>query len=170
MSAPAPLGTPGESAVPAPAPDRALRFIAAYKFCKAALLVAIGLGSLRLLNPEVAAWADRWAAALALRHDRRLLGQLIAMVAGLSPHRLEALALGAFTIALLFITEGVGLWMGKRWAEYLTVIATTLFVPVEIFQLVRLVTATRLAALVINLVVVAFLVYRLRRSESPQPA
>ena len=73
MSAPAPLGTPGESAVPAPAPDRALRFIAAYKFCKAALLVAIGLGSLRLLNPEVAAWADRWAAALALRHDRRLL-------------------------------------------------------------------------------------------------
>lgn len=148
--------------------DRALRLIAAYKFCKAVLLVAIGLGSLRLLNPEVAAWADRWAAALALRHDRRLLGQLIAVVSGLSPHRLEALALGAFTFALLFITEGVGLWMGKRWAEYLTVIATTLFVPVEIVQLVRSVTATRLAALLINLVVVTFLVYRLRRSESPQ--
>jgi uncharacterized membrane protein (DUF2068 family) len=60
--------------------------------------------------------------------------------------------------------------MGKRWAEYLTVIATTLFVPVEIVQLVRLVTATRLAALLINLAVVAFLVYRLRRSESRRPA
>jgi uncharacterized membrane protein (DUF2068 family) len=153
-----------------PGPDRALRLIAVYKFCKAALTVAIGLGTMRLLNPAVAAWADRWAAALALRHDRRLLGQLIAVVAGLSPHRLEELALGAFTIALLFITEGVGLWMGKRWAEYLTVIATTLFVPVEIVQLVRLVTATRLAALLINLAVVAFLVYRLRRSESRRPA
>jgi len=170
MSAPAPLGTPGESAASAPAPDRALRFIAAYKFCKAALMVAIGLGTLRLLKPEVAAWADRWAAALALRHDRRLLGQLIALVSGLSPRRLHALAIGAFAVALLFITEGVGLWMGKRWAEYLTVIATTLFVPFEIVQLARLVTVTRSAALLINLAVVAFLIYRLRRSESVRPA
>ncbi len=156
--------------VPGPRPDRALRLIAVYKFCKVALLVAIGLGTLRLLRPDVAAWADRWAAALALRHDRRLLGQLVAVVSGLSPRRLHALAIGAFIVALLFLTEGVGLWMGKRWAEYLTVVATMLFIPVEIFEVSRRVTATRISALLINLAVVVFLAYRLRRSESPPPA
>jgi uncharacterized membrane protein (DUF2068 family) len=171
LSAPNPPGAPAEAGgVHGRRPDRALRLIAAYKFCKAALLVAIGLGSLRLLNPDVEEWADRWAAALALRHDRRLLAQLVTLVSDLSPRSLQALALGAFAVALLFITEGVGLWVGKRWAEYLTVIATTLFVPVEIFELARRITAPRVAALLINLVVVAFLAYRLRRSESPRPA
>jgi uncharacterized membrane protein (DUF2068 family) len=161
---------PGGSAATAPAPDRGLRVIAVYKFCKTALMVAIGLGTLRLLNPDVAAWADRWAAALALRHDRRLLSQLIVLVSGLSPRRLQVVAVGAFAVALLFLTEGLGLWMGKRWAEYLTVIATTVFVPFEIVQLARHVTATRSAALLINLAVVAFLVYLLRRSEAPRGA
>ncbi|HVO36190.1 MAG TPA: DUF2127 domain-containing protein [Gemmatimonadales bacterium] len=170
MSAPTPAGGAGEGAAPVAAPGRTLRVIAVYKFCKAALMTAIGLGTLRLLDPAVAAWADRWAAALALRHDRRLLGQLIALVSGLSPGRLQALAIGAFAVALLFLTEGVGLWMGKRWAEYLTVVATTLFVPFEIVQLARHVTLTRSAALLINLAVVAFLVYLLRRSESARQA
>lgn len=170
MSAPTPPGAPEEPSGPARAPDGALRVIAVYKFCKTVLMIAIGLGTLRLLNPDVAAWADRWAAALALRHDRRLLGQLFALVSGLSPRRLREVAIGAFLIALLFLTEGVGLWMGKRWAEYLTVIATTLFVPFEVVQLARLVTVARLAALLINLAVVAFLIYRLRRSESVRPA
>jgi uncharacterized membrane protein (DUF2068 family) len=170
VSAPPPATSLHEGGGVRPRADRALRVIAVYKFCKVTLLTAIGLGTLRLLDPAVAAWADRWAAALALRHDRRLLGQLIALISGLSPQRLHALAIGAFTIALLFLTEGVGLWMGKRWAEYLTVIATTLFVPFEVAGLVRVITATRVAALLVNLAVVAFLVYLLRRSDGIHPA
>ena len=170
MSAPPPPDAPEEHAAPVRAPDPALRVIAVYKFTKTVLMVALGLGTLRLLNPDVAAWADRWAAALALRHDRRLLGQFFALVSGLSSRRLHELAIGAFTIALLFLTEGVGLWLGKRWASYLTVVATSVFVPFEIVPLARRVTVTRSAALLINLAVVAFLIYRLRRAESVRPA
>jgi uncharacterized membrane protein (DUF2068 family) len=170
VSAPPPAEGPPDDAAARPAqPDRALRVIAVYKFLKAALMVALAFGTLRLLRPDVAAWVDNWAAQLSLRHDRRLLGQFISMISGLSNRRLHELALGAFGVALLFITEGVGLWMGKRWAEYLTVIATTLFVPFEIVQLVRLPTVTRAAALLVNLAVAAFLVYRLRRPGLPQP-
>ena len=151
-------------------PDRTLRLIAWYKFCKTALLLAIGLGTLRLVQPEVAAWAERWAGVLALRHDRRLVGHIIALVSGLSPRRLHALAVGAFVFAALFATEGVGLWLGKRWAEYLTVIATALFIPVEIYELARRITVPRLSALLLNLAVVAVLVYYLRRPEAPQAA
>ena len=158
------------AAASGPPPDRALRVIAVYKFCKALLMAALALGTLRLLNPSVAAWAERWATALSLRHDRRLLGNFIALVSGLSNRRLHELAVGAFAVMLLFVTEGAGLWMGKRWAQYLTVIATTVFVPFEVVQVARLVTATRVAALLVNLAVVAFLVYRLRQFQALHPA
>jgi uncharacterized membrane protein (DUF2068 family) len=169
VSAPPPEQASG-AIPPAGEPDRALRVIAVYKFCKAALMASLALGTVRLLNPQVAAWAERWATALSLRHDRRLIGNLISIVSGLSNRRLHELAVGAFSVMLLFITEGVGLWMGKRWAEYLTVIATTLFVPFEIVQVARLITPVRIAALLVNLAVVAFLVYRLRQSQAHHPA
>ena len=158
---------PAAAAAPeaAPAADRALRVIAVYKLVTAVLTVALGLATLRLLNPHVAALIDDWATALALRHDRRLLGQFISMVSGLSNRRLHEFAIGAFAVAALFVVEAGGLWMGKRWALYLTVVATTLFVPFEVVQLARMITLVRCAALLLNLAVVAFLVHRLRRVE-----
>ena len=71
-----------------------LRFIAVFKFCKALLLVVVGLGALRLLDPSVAARAQRWVAALASSNDRSAVLHVIALVAGLSPRRLEAVGAG----------------------------------------------------------------------------
>ena len=142
-----------------------LRLIALFKFFKATLLIAVCLGALQLLNPDVAASAQRWATAFATSSDRRLLQHLLARAAGLSATRLELVALGAFLYAALFTTEGVGLWRRRRWAEYLTVVATASFLPIEIFELAQRLTLTRLTALMLNLLVVAYLMYRLRRSH-----
>ena len=134
--------------------------------------MAVGLGALQLLHPDVAARAQQWVATLATSSDRRIVQQLIALVGNLSPARLEALGIGAFLYAALFATEGVGLWLRKRWAEFLTVIATLTFVPVAVFELTRKVSPSRLAALVLNLVVVAYLARRLlsrRRDEPLEP-
>ena len=68
----------------------------------------------------------------------------------------------ALLYATLFAIEGVGLWRERRWAEYLTVIATASFIPFEIVQLARQVSLARSAALGLNLLVVAYLIYRLR--------
>ena len=143
--------------------DRVLRLIAPFKFCKAVLLVIVGLGALQLLDPDVAARAQRWVAALASSNDRSAVQHVLALVAGLSPRRLEALGVGAFLYALLFTIEGVGLWRGRRWAEYLTVMATLSLVPLELFEVLRAVTPARVAALVVNLAVVAYLIGRMRR-------
>jgi len=59
--------------------------------------------------------------------------------------------------ALLEGTEAVGLWLGRRWAEYLTFLATVIFVPYEIYELTRSVSALKVLALVINLAIVAYL-------------
>ena len=53
--------------------------------------------------------------------------------------------------------EAIGLWLGRRWAEYLTFVATVVFVPYEIYELTKSVTALKVLALVINLAIVAYL-------------
>lgn len=146
-----------------PHADRMLRLIAVFKFSKATLLVAVGLGALRLLDPEVAARAQRWVAAVAANSDQRIVQQLIGVASGLNPRSIGAIAIGAFAYATLFVTEGVGLWCGKRWAEYLTVVATLSLVPLEVFEIIRRANATRIMALVVNLVVAGYLLWRLRR-------
>jgi uncharacterized membrane protein (DUF2068 family) len=59
--------------------------------------------------------------------------------------------------AVLEGTEAVGLWLGRRWAEYLTFVATVVFVPYEIYELTKSVSALKVLALVINLAIVAYL-------------
>jgi len=149
--------------------DRGLRLIALFKFAKMVLLIAVGLGALRLLDPDTAARVQRWAAALATGSDWRFAQHLLARAVGLSPGRLEVLALGAFLYAALFGTEGSGLWLGRRWAEYLTVVATASFVPIEIFEILQRLSLLRVGALVLNLAVVAYLVYRLRHAHPKTP-
>ncbi len=75
-------------------------------------------------------------------------------------HRLTSLYLGGVAIAayaVLEAVETVGLWLGKRWAEYLTFIATIVFVPYEVYELTKSVTALKVLTLVVNLAVAAYL-------------
>jgi uncharacterized membrane protein (DUF2068 family) len=130
------------------------------------LLIAVGLGALQLLDPDITARAQRWTSAIATSWDRRFVQHLLAHAVGLSPGRLEVLALGAFLYAALFATEGVGLWLGLRWAEYLTAVATASFVPIELFEVLQRFTLLRVGALVLNVAAAAYLVYRLRRAPN----
>jgi uncharacterized membrane protein (DUF2068 family) len=71
-----------------------------------------------------------------------------------------------FAYAALFVIEGVGLIMKARWAEWLTVIATASFVPLEVYEIVRHPRPLRAAVFVVNVVIVGYLVARLRRERS----
>ena len=147
--------------------DRGIALIAAFKLAKAVLLVAIGLGAIKLLQPGVASHAEHWLATFTSGADRRLTLRMFAKLSGLSHSRLEALGVGAFLYAVLYTAEGIGLWRGARWAEYLTVIATGSFIPFEGYELFREFTPLRLAALGVNVAVVAYLIYRLRHPKRP---
>ena len=58
--------------------------------------------------------------------------------------------------------EAVGLWLQKRWAEYLTLIATALFLPLEVWEIAHHVTPFKVIAFVINVAVVVYLLYAKR--------
>jgi uncharacterized membrane protein (DUF2068 family) len=143
--------------------DRVLAGIAVFKFFKAALLVAAGLGAFELVRPDIAARAQRWAGALGSSAGHGVVQRALTRVITLDARRLWALGIGAFLYAALFTVEGIGLWQERRWAEYLTVIATASFVPFEVYELVKGVTLPRISALVLNVVVIVYLVYRLRQ-------
>jgi uncharacterized membrane protein (DUF2068 family) len=74
--------------------------------------------------------------------------------------RLAGAAVAAY--AVLEGTEAVGLWQGRRWAEYLTFVATVIFVPYEVYELTKTITALKVLALVINVAIVAYLLFAKR--------
>ena len=66
-------------------------------------------------------------------------------------------AVGLLAYAAVELAEAVGLWMLKRWAEYLTVVATAAFLPLEVYEIVERATWIRVGALVFNVAVVVYL-------------
>jgi uncharacterized membrane protein (DUF2068 family) len=91
----------------------------------------------------------------------RLLG-LIQHSFRLDSRTLTWLALGLAGYGVIELVESVGLWMGKRWGEYFAMVATSIFLPYEIYDLTLKVTWLRLVALVINLLLVIYLVWTKR--------
>jgi uncharacterized membrane protein (DUF2068 family) len=94
--------------------------------------------------------------------DNRFIGTLLSRLQLVHTKELKELsALGA-GYASLFLTEGTGLLFRQRWAEWLTIIATSSLMPVEIYELTKDFTALRLTIVLINAAVVLFLIYRVR--------
>lgn len=141
--------------------DPMLRLIGAFKLVKALALVVFAVS---LLEP---AW----------RHELRVLVQafgvdpehyladVIAKLRNLDrAHRLE-IAIALCVYASLFTVEGVGLVMRKLWAEYVTIIITTSFIPLEIYEMVEKGSIVKALVIVANLAAVVYLLWRLRRDK-----
>ena len=145
----------------------ALRFIAGFKLAKGLLLVAVGVGALRLLHRDVADVLSSWIAQLHVDPENRHVDRLLGALWGVDDRKLKAVSITAFLYAALLLTEGVGLWFRQRWAEYFTVIVTGSFIPLEVYELVRRVTVTRVCVLSINVAIVWYLIAQLRHGGPP---
>ena len=145
--------------------DGALLAIAIFKFIKGAVILALACGALSLLHKDVASEVEHWLDQLPIDPDNRVIGALLSKLQLVHTKELKELsALGA-GYAGLFLTEGTGLLFRQRWAEWLTIIATGSFMPLELYELVKEFTAVRLLLLLVNGAVVLFLVYRVRQKE-----
>ncbi len=139
-----------------------LRLIAVFKLLKAALLIAIGLGALKLLHTDAGDVIEHWVEFFRLDPNNQYINTALEKVSRLTPGKIKELGLGSLLYAGLFVTEGVGLWLRKGWAEWLTVIITTSLVPFEIYEIVRHPTWVRIVLLAINLAIVGYLLYKIR--------
>jgi uncharacterized membrane protein (DUF2068 family) len=139
-----------------------IRLIALFKLLKAITLIAVGVGALKLLHRDMASTLDHWVAVSGLNPGNRWVERAIEKASNLTPAKVKGLGIVSFIYAGLFLTEGIGLWLMKRWAEWFTIIITSSLVPVEIYELYRHPAATKILVLIINIVVVLYLFYRIR--------
>jgi uncharacterized membrane protein (DUF2068 family) len=144
----------------------ALLAIAVFKFIKGAVLLALAFGALSFLHKDVASEVEDWIDQLRIDADNRFIGGLLSKLQLVHSKELKELsALGA-GYAALFLTEGTGLLFRKRWAEWLTIVATSSLMPIEVYELFKKFTAVRLVALLINAAVVLYLIYLVRQKET----
>jgi uncharacterized membrane protein (DUF2068 family) len=142
----------------------AVKFIGGFKLVKGALLLALAGGVLSHINADWEQWLARVIRNFNADPDSKYFTGLMTKVAHLSPNR-GLVLIGTACYGLLFCVEGVGLLCEKRWAEYLTVIATGSFVPLEVYELIKHVTAIRVIVLVLNVAIVIYLIIRLKRDK-----
>src|SRR4051812_5328034 len=145
-----------------------LRLIGLIKLGKAALLLATSYGLYRLLNPAAVDQLYEWMYSLTDTFERRLLERAIDWVDSLGATRIHNIVIVTGVYVTILVTEGVGLFMHKTWAEWLTVIASSSLIPFELWHLffgVRHNTWAVLAATALNIVIVIYLVRILQKAR-----
>ena len=147
------------------AQDATLRLIGGFKLVKGLALLAVALAALRLLHKDLGDVAYTWVGHLHLDVDNRYVDRAIGALLSLDDRKLKAISAGTFFYAALLLTEGVGLLLRRRWAEYFTVVVTGSFIPLEVYELTRHVNTTRLAVTAVNIAVVWYLIVVLRRGR-----
>jgi uncharacterized membrane protein (DUF2068 family) len=138
------------------------------KFLKAASLIAIGVGLLKLVHRDIGAVLEHWIAMFRFDPGGHFVGRILAKATSLPPQRIKDLGIVSFIYAALFLTEGTGLWLLKRWAEWFTVIITGSLIPLEVYEIFRHPSPFKILALIVNIGVVWYLVHRIRTDRREQ--
>ena len=134
-----------------------LILIAAFKLAQAALFVAIGVGALRLLHKDVGDELAHLADHLRFNPESKLVNFVLDSASHLTDSLLRRIGAAVFIYAALDLVEGIGLYLEKTWAEYMTLLITGSFLPWELFEIYRRLTPIRVTLLTVNLLVFIYL-------------
>lgn len=149
-----------------PSHGRILRAIAVFKFLKSAMLIALGVGAFKMLHKDVGSIVEHWVNALGLDPGNHYVNAAVGKAWHVTPEQIRKLGLGGLLYSGLFFTEGMGLWLRKRWGEWATIIITSTLLPLEVYEIYRHLTWIRVAILQINVGIVIYLIWRIRTAEA----
>jgi len=144
-----------------------LRLFAVERWVRAVILVLLGVAVLRLesaqaslqqLFAQVLPAAKPLADLLNIDLQHSPTVARIESLLGANPSTLTWVAIALFTYGAIQVAEGVGLWSLQRWGEYLAVVATSLFLPLEVYELTEKITWVRVLAFAVNIALVVYLV------------
>ncbi len=147
-----------------------LRPIAVFEAFKGAIVLIAGFGLLSFLDRDNEVYAEQIIRHLHLDPAAHYPQIFIMAMARLEDSHLWALAGFAALYAAFRFVEAYGLWYARRWAEWLAALGGAVYVPIEIYELVHRVTWLRIGALVVNLLVVAYMIWLLTESQRKRAA
>jgi uncharacterized membrane protein (DUF2068 family) len=152
-----------EQSSPAPARrDRLLPWIAAERAFRAVVLLAVGI---TLVSHPHANWAgdiSHLAGRLGLDPKDNWIQRIVQKVSTIHPGQSLFFGVVAIAYGVLEGAEAYGLARRRRWGEWLTVVATSLLFIPEIWELTKSATPLKVGVVLVNVLVVAYLLWRLR--------
>ena len=145
--------------------DGALRTIIVLKALGGILFLLISLGVFALINKDISDLAEGVADSLGVDPENHYLLQLLGWLTGTSSKQIIAIGLASILYSALLLTMAWGLHLGLVWADWLTIGATGLFIPIELYEVIWSLRLTYGVALAINVFVVWYLIRRRIRSS-----
>jgi uncharacterized membrane protein (DUF2068 family) len=140
-----------------------IRLIAIERSLRGILLLAAGTYLLFHLSTDFGRVAERIARTIDIDPRQPFFHRIILRLHHLRAHTLRIAGIAALGYGGLELVEGVGLWFDQLWAEYLTVIATSLLIPFEVYELVTHPSVWKAAGIFVNVLIVIYLAWALRR-------
>ena len=140
-----------------------IRLIAAERLIRGVLLIGAGIYLVTHSHNDFGRLADRLARAVELDPRRPFIHRIIVRLHRLHASTVLLTGIAAVFYGVLETVEGAGLWLDKLWAEWLTVIATSLLIPFELYELVHKPSMLKAVGTAVNIAIVVYLAYRLRR-------
>jgi uncharacterized membrane protein (DUF2068 family) len=143
-----------------------LRLLSVERFTKGLLVLAAGYGVIRFRShrdaverafhedlPLLKPFADK----IGWKLEDSSIVHTISTVIEAQSSTLLYVAIGLIVYGVLQLIEGAGLWMLKRWGEYFAVVATSLGLPIEIYELSEKITWLRIGTFIINVAAVLYI-------------
>jgi|ERR1017187_3051987 uncharacterized membrane protein (DUF2068 family) len=137
--------------------NKGLVLIAAFKLGQALLFFAMGVGAFHLLHKDVDDVLEKLANHLRFNPESKFINFLLVKSSILNERLLKRLVEVFFIYASLDLIEGIGLYLEKTWAEYLTLTITASFLPWEVYEIFHRITLLRVGLLTLNALVFVYL-------------
>jgi uncharacterized membrane protein (DUF2068 family) len=136
-----------------------LKLIAGAKIAKGAALACLSLGVFDLIHRDLTELAQRFVQVAKISPENKYVELALVKIGLVDPSTLRRLGMLSALYASVQLVEGLGLWFGAAWAEYMVVISTGLFVPEECVGILKHPSWLRLVILVLNAVILVYVVY-----------
>lgn len=159
---------PSPGLAPSPTEPRAghrgLFLVGLFKLGKAIFFTSIGAGAIHLVHRNLGDLIMRLVDSLPIDPEGRVVSMIMDKADLIDARDLRRIGAGAFIYAVLCLVEGYGLVRRRTWAEYFTLVLTLLGLPVELFEILQRVTWFRVGALLMNLGILFYLLWVLKKS------
>jgi uncharacterized membrane protein (DUF2068 family) len=164
------LGRMGDTGAEPRRSDTTIALIGVFKLVKTVILLALGVAAFTGAPGQILHVVARLTHWTGIFSGREVVQRALAKVLSLDEHTIHRLGVASFCYAVVFATEGTGLLLKRRWAEWFTVVVTGSFVPIEVYELAHRPGLGKVAALLLNVAIVAYLAWRLRAERRhPSP-
>ena len=141
-----------------------LRGVAVFEALKGLLALSIGVWVLTLMHKDVYQVAEHVLRKLHISLDRHFAQRILHAANAITDRNLWVFFAGVVAYTAVRLTESIGLWLEKEWAEWFALISGGLYLPFEVYELIKHHSAVTAGVLIINILIVLYMGWLLNDS------